>query len=284
MITKKDLVSIGMPVYNGEKYLRESLDSLLSQNYKNFELIISDNASTDNTAEICREYKSNDNRIRFYQNDNNIGSLLNFKKVFDLSNGKYFMWASCHDLWDSTFVSKCADILNKEDSVVLCNPLADWIDTEGESLGPTLGNIDTRGLGKSARCHIVLWGFQNGYPLQGLMKASAIKKVPLALPVFAPDMLFLFELSLIGEFAYIPEVLFHFRKFPDSMEYYTEKMVGFKTDKSYQKKLYWRMTIEYIRAITRQYRCRSAWPGLMLSVLYGLWIKKRDTRRIIFQK
>ncbi len=97
-------VSIGMPVYNGGKYIREALDSLLAQTFENFELIISDNCSTDGTSHICKEYTSRDSRVRYIRQDTNIGALANFQFVLEKSKAEYFMWAAYDDKWSSNWV------------------------------------------------------------------------------------------------------------------------------------------------------------------------------------
>ena len=97
-------ISIGMPVYNGEKYIREALDSLLAQTFTDFELIISDNASTDNTEKICREYMSIDNRISYFRQKKNLGALVNFKFVLEHAKSNLFMWAAYDDLWAPNFL------------------------------------------------------------------------------------------------------------------------------------------------------------------------------------
>lgn len=97
-------VSVGLPVYNGEKYLKTALDSLLNQTFTDFELIISDNASTDGTGEICQEYAKKDDRIRYVLQSGNIGPLANFQFVLTEAQGKYFMWAAHDDSWDLTFL------------------------------------------------------------------------------------------------------------------------------------------------------------------------------------
>jgi glycosyltransferase involved in cell wall biosynthesis len=97
-------VSIGMPVYNGEPFIREALDSLLAQTFTDFELIISDNASTDGTEAICREYASKDARIRYVRQEENRGALSNFKFVLDEAVGEYFMWAASDDKWAPIFI------------------------------------------------------------------------------------------------------------------------------------------------------------------------------------
>jgi len=99
-------VSIGMPVYNGEKYIREALDSLLAQTFTDYELIISDNASTDGTEAICREYVARDSRIRYVRQNQNRGALANYQFVLDEAVGEYFMWAAADDVWDVNFIER----------------------------------------------------------------------------------------------------------------------------------------------------------------------------------
>ena len=101
---KSPLVSIGLPVFNGEKSLAQALDALLDQDYSNLEIIISDNGSTDRTSEICEEFLKKDTRIKYYRSSENLGSNWNFNRVFDLSSGKYFMWAAHDDMRELSFV------------------------------------------------------------------------------------------------------------------------------------------------------------------------------------
>ncbi|WP_428026147.1 glycosyltransferase family 2 protein [Arcobacter sp.] len=116
-------ITIGMPVYNGEKYLNTALKSLLTQTYTNFELIISDNDSSDKTSSICKEYAEIDNRIKYIKQKNNIGALKNFEFVLKKSSCDYFMWAACDDIWDNTFIENCMNVfsLNKNLGYVFCN-------------------------------------------------------------------------------------------------------------------------------------------------------------------
>ena len=105
-------VSIGMPVFNGERTLLAALDSLLAQSFTDFELIISDNASTDQTESICREYAARDNRIRYVRQGTNIGAAANFKFVLAEARGEYFMWAACDDMRSPNFVEVNARFLS----------------------------------------------------------------------------------------------------------------------------------------------------------------------------
>ncbi len=105
-------------MYNGENFLQNRLDGILSQTFSDFELIISDNASTDSTADICKEYALKDNRISYIRQENNIGSFNNFKFVLDKANNEYFVFASVDDLWKPTFLEKNVKVLDSNDNVV----------------------------------------------------------------------------------------------------------------------------------------------------------------------
>lgn len=111
---KPPKVSIGMPVYNGEKYIQDALNSLLEQTFSNFELIISDNCSTDGTAKICQEYALRDNRIIYHQQKTNIGAAANFGFVLDSACAPIFMWAAHDDKWTKGFLYNAMETLNEE--------------------------------------------------------------------------------------------------------------------------------------------------------------------------
>jgi glycosyltransferase involved in cell wall biosynthesis len=115
----KPRVSIGMPVYNGEKFICKALDALLSQTFSDFELIISDNASTDNTEAICREYATRDSRIRYVCQEKNQGPLANFQYVLDEAVGEYFMWAAVDDFWEPVCVERWVYWLDTDMDAVL---------------------------------------------------------------------------------------------------------------------------------------------------------------------
>ena len=108
-----------MPVYNGEGAIRAALDSLLSQSFSDFELIISDNASTDATGEICREYAARDRRIQYVRQPENLGAAPNFRFVLDKARGEYFMWAAHDDYWRPEFIQKCLSVLEREPGVAV---------------------------------------------------------------------------------------------------------------------------------------------------------------------
>jgi len=112
-LCERTLVSIGMPVYNGSAYIKTALDSLLNQSYTHFEIIISDNASTDKTSEICEEYANSDNRIKYHRQEFNRGAGNNFGFVLDQAIGEYFMWAAYDDIWSTNFLEESVSHLNQ---------------------------------------------------------------------------------------------------------------------------------------------------------------------------
>jgi glycosyl transferase family 2 len=249
------LVSIGMPVYNEEQHLRKTLDSLLAQDFGNLEIIISDNASTDRTAVICQEYSLQDSRVSYYRNETNLGSVPNFNRVFEPARGAFFMWASGHDLYHKTFISRCSALLLTDPSVVLCHPQALWVDVSGQPLELISDSLDTRGvISQLSRLNMVLWRLsRTAYPFYGMIRRSALEQTALQQKVAAPDVALLVELSLLGTFAHIPEQLFYVQKPDDSGSWrvYTEKHFKHTGGAWSGQMLFWRMLLEMIRGVNR---------------------------------
>ena len=126
-------VSIGVPVYNGERFIRQSVESLLAQTYGDFELVITDNASKDGTEEVCRELVKKDKRVRYVRNDKNLGGPGNFRRVFALCSGEFHKWSTADDYWDPTVIEKCVAVLDREPDVVLCYPKSNLVDASRRS-------------------------------------------------------------------------------------------------------------------------------------------------------
>jgi len=130
--SKNSLVSIGLPVYNGGPMLERALKSLLAQDFGDFELIISDNASTDSTQALSAAYARNDPRIRYSRNERNIGVMPNFNRVRELATAEYFMWASHDDTWSSNYVGALVQLLEQNDSPVLSAGRTEYVTETGE--------------------------------------------------------------------------------------------------------------------------------------------------------
>lgn len=207
----KPCVSIGMPVYNGEAYIREAIDSILAQTFQDFELIISDNASTDSSESICQEYAVRDPRIRYYRQPQNYGPAWNYNYVFEVSNGKYFKWAAHDDLCAPEFLERCIEKLDQDQLVVLCYSQTRVINEKGE----VVENYDTKSNANSPevtkRFRDLLF---NGrcYEIFGLIRSDALKKTSLIENYAHGDGILLIKLGLLGRFYHIPEYLFISRR------------------------------------------------------------------------
>jgi len=211
-MAREPLVSIGVPVYNGAKFLRESLDSLLAQDYTHFEMIISDNASGDATGEICREYAARDPRIRYIRQTENRGAPWNFEFVAREARGEYFMWAAHDDLWDPSYIRKCLALLEAHPEAVLCCTEDRVIDQDGNVLPEWTGyrNIATLGMTRVQRIHELICRM-GWFALYGLIRREAVLKISLGLQVLGADVIMLLELLLLGDFAKVEEHLFSTR-------------------------------------------------------------------------
>ena len=207
----KDLISIGMPVYNGQQYIRQALDSLLAQDCENFELIISDNASTDGTHEVCLEYAAQDKRIRYYRNESNMGAAWNFNRVFELSSGEYFMWAAHDDWWAPNYLSSCLEALSGSESIVLAGAMCESVDNETDKLLFVEQGFSTVGLSPRERFmkykSTTHAGKHIGAIFYGLCKRSVMASIAPMRKVVGCDHLVLAELCFEGEFVTIPKKL-----------------------------------------------------------------------------
>jgi glycosyltransferase involved in cell wall biosynthesis len=243
-----------MPVYNEGRYIGEALDSLLAQDFEDFEIIISDNASQDATRTICLDYARRDKRIKYFRNKNNMGSVINFNRVFRLSSGKYFMWAGGNDVWDRRFISHCLQVLLQDPSVVLCYSRTMAIDPDGNHLGVMPDRLDTRGLDLVTRFQFTLRGLVNGNPIYGIIRSDALKQTRLFVNTLAADFVLLAELSLIGCFAQVPEVLFYRRR-PKKFVEYRERVKKWceGLDPTFRSRYpwlpHWRLSYEYLSAV-----------------------------------
>lgn len=198
-------VTIGLPTYNGSRYLAQALESLLGQDFVDFELIISDNGSEDATQAICQEYAARDQRIRYIRHDENRGAIWNFNKVLQQASGEYFMWAADDDLRAPDYLSACLLYLENDPNVTLAYSPARYIDEEGASLDPAPDFVDTRGLPPSERIVALargVWSFCLDY---GLFRAEAIKKVGWwSRNTSGGDLSMLAELCMYGYFVHVP--------------------------------------------------------------------------------
>ncbi len=219
-------LSIGLPVYNGEKYLAESLDALLGQSYEDFELIISDNASTDDTAGICRRFEMQDSRIRYVRQPRNIGAAPNHNFLFRQSRGELFKWVSADDLYARDLLQRCIDTLDEHPDVVLAHSWTAAIDSAGsvtQSLEYPLATDSPRA---PERFRSVLFGTgENDYGMlraddnYGVIRAGIMRRVAPHNSYYHADRTIAAEIALYGRFHQTPDWLFFRRDHSDRPQY-----------------------------------------------------------------
>jgi glycosyltransferase involved in cell wall biosynthesis len=248
-------LSIGLPVYNGERFLRFALDSILGQTYQDFELIISDNASTDSTMLICQQYAARDSRIRYIRNVKNIGAAANFNRVFELARGTYFKWAAADDVISSSFVEKCIEVLEHNPAVILSYTKVDQIDSSGE-VGGTY-DYPMRVSDPSAHIRYSDLILINHFCVAvfGVIRRDVLAKTSLIGKFVGSDRVLLAELGLRGELFEIPEYLFNRRDHPQTsgrMFNVYNRLAWFDPSKRHAINLvYWKVGFEYLKSVSR---------------------------------
>ncbi len=212
-------VSIGVPVFNGERYLREALDSLVSQDYPNFEIHVSDNASTDSTWTIIREYAAKNDRFRLHRWGQNVGAVRNFQHVLLDSDTKYFMWAAFDDIWSPDFISKAVAVLEADRSAVMVNANTVLIDEAGNEL-PEMATrpplCDMKGVMYADSVKEL--ALRVGWCIYALIN----RKMLLKTSVFGDqeithDVILTYELASLGSLRVLQDVSFFYRIVPNSL-------------------------------------------------------------------
>src|SRR5262245_7900591 len=204
-------VSIGMPVRNGQRFIREAIDSLLAQTFGDFELIICDNASTDQTEMICRDYQTRDPRVRYFRNQEDLGPAGNHNKCFNLSRGQYFKWHAHDDVCDPTYLARCVEVLDGDPNVVIAYPGTLIIDESGRPIDEYKFRLATDRPSVSRRfAELVLVNHRKHRAVEifGLMRVSALLQTPLEGAYARGDSVLLARMALLGRFVELPERLF----------------------------------------------------------------------------
>lgn len=257
MTREKPKLSVGMPVYNGERYLEVAIQSVLDQTFGDFELIISDNASTDRTEEICRDFASKDNRIVYSRNDVNLGAAPNYNRLVEMASADYFRWSNCDDVCAPELHERCVAVLDSNPGAVLAYGKTKIIDedgNEGEDYDDNLDLGDERPSDRFVKFHAVV-GLTN--VIYGLMRTAAVRNTAMmgdgSFP--AADTNFMGELTLYGKFVEIPERLFYRRMHAASVSAdraNVERQTSFWSAGATQFSLpMWRKSAAYAKAIRR---------------------------------
>jgi glycosyltransferase involved in cell wall biosynthesis len=206
------LVGVGMPVFNGERYVAEAIESVLCQSFADFELVISDNASTDRTADICKSYAAADPRVRYFRNDVNVGALPNFNRVYELSRGRYFKWAAHDDVLRPEFLSRCVAAMEAAPDAAVCQSAIEYIDEAGASLGIHRHHVAGSESGDcAARFAAMVLRPHDCYSQMGVLRRSLVDQaMPLA-GFHGADRALLARIALAGRYITVPEALIQVR-------------------------------------------------------------------------
>ena len=205
-------VTIGLPVYNGDAFLAASIDSLLAQTYRDFELIISDNASTDGTEAICRDRAARDPRIRYYRSETNRGAMWNFNRVVELARGEYFKWAAHDDVHEPTYLERCVEALDTHGDVALsCTKLID-IDDHGVRKEVDVPHLRWDSPRPNVRFRALANPHHRCESVFGVMRTGMLRKTQLLSDYAGCDRVLLAQIALAGKFYEVPEVLFLHRE------------------------------------------------------------------------
>lgn len=253
-------VSIGMPIYNGERFLPQTLDSLLTQTYNDFELIISDNASSDGTQEICQQYAAQDTRVRYLRQSANLGASKNFNYVFECASGEYFKWAAHDDLCAPEYLARCVDVLDRDPQVILCYTQGQAIDEEGKFIRHYMAKANLQSSQAYIRYVESLTDESDitvvPIIIFGLIRRDVLAKTPLIGNYASSDGVLLGELALHGRFHEVPENLFSYRHHADQSWVINpgrRSLEGWYDPKRARKITFpkWRLLKEHLQSIQR---------------------------------
>lgn len=220
-------LSIGVPVYNGEDYIEEALRSHLDQDFTDFEMIVSDNCSTDSTAEIVRSLSKEDDRITYTRTDENVGGPANFNRLFRLSTGELFRWAAADDRIEPGYLSKVISLMDADETIVIGHSDCVLIDPKSDPmlqmdqgylggdgyleairLNPPEGDDRFESSEPKNRIDAIINNNHRHFYIFGVMRRDVMFQTRLHGPFYGGDRTFLVEMAMRGRFKKVPEPLF----------------------------------------------------------------------------
>jgi glycosyltransferase involved in cell wall biosynthesis len=215
----RPLVSVGVPVYNGEATLRRELDSLLAQDMSDFEVIVCDNASTDTTPEIAAEYAARDDRVHLHRNASNLGLAGNFNRTVELARGPYFAWATHDDWHHPSWLRLTVAAMERHPGAAICATGVSWVDQDEVEFDRWIPSVDLLDVGPAERMRRVVRTMAETHPMYGLLDTELLRRTHRMRSFVGSDRTLIAELALLGPIVQIPDVL-HFYTVPtDRVDY-----------------------------------------------------------------
>ncbi len=255
LATNTPRVTIGMPVYNAEQYIEETIESVLAQTYGDFVLYIADNASTDKTEVICRQFCKRDPRIVYIRNPSNVGAAKNYEVCYAPAQSEFYRWQNADDPIEPRLIEACIEALDTQPDAVLAYGTANIIDAHGHLINEHRDNltVDQSSAADRMIACIGSIGIQN--QMYGLIRREALAKTARMRSYVAADLNLITELSLYGKFILLSEHLFNRRMHPECSSWDRKDSDRQKNfwDPTKRKLVLqtWRSTYEYYKAVTR---------------------------------
>lgn len=271
-------VSIGLPVFNGERYLEEAILSVLSQTFTDLELVIADNASDDSTSEICQRFRAADPRIRYVRNQRNLGAARNYNLTLELARGRYFKWLAHDDVCEPDFVRVCVEALDSHPDMVLAYPTPIDIDRNGEVIGPRDAGLGLDDADPVQRFRDTMGKAHACLPVFGLTRTDILRRTGRHGNYPSADRVLLAELALWGRLYEVPERLYlhreHDQRFVHTHTTANERAEWFDTSRVGGVPLTnWRKLREYLNAVQRS--PLASRERLACQAQMGKWAFKR---------
>ena len=249
-------ITVGLPVFNGQDLIQVAVNSMLGQSFTDFELVICDNASSDETENICRELADLDNRVKYFRNESNIGAAANFRRVVNLASGKYFKWLGVDDFCDSSYLERTKEILDTRLDVSNCCSKVFIVDEKGQKLRKydDAQHLDDDAPSKRFIQFLAQDSWVNS--VYGLMRTQTLKNTSIMGTFPGSDIVVMAEMSLHGKFIELPDYLFYRRIHPAaySFECSNEKQQDFYNP-GHQNRTFsmyhTRHLIEHLRSVFR---------------------------------
>lgn len=239
-------------MYNGARYLAGAIESILNQTRGDFELILSDNASTDATQDICRAFAARDRRVSYTRQDHNLGAGPNHNFCVSRASGEYFRWAAHDDLLEPDYLAKCVAALERDGDAVLCHSMTRIIGDKGEATATHLAGLDSSR--PSDRFAAIILKPHWCVEIFGVIRTSALVQTALVSGYFGGDKTLLAELALRGRFLHVPEPLFinrdHAGRSMRAVPFH-ERQTFHDTSSVRQRVTHWALYTDYWRAVDR---------------------------------
>lgn len=195
----KAALTIGIPVYNEERFLERTIESALGQSFADFEVVVADNCSTDASWEIAQRYAGQDRRVRVLRQARNVGALLNFKSCLDVADTRYFVWLGGHDVFARDYLRAAVDFLERHQRHALAYPKASLIDADdGLLAADCYDDIDTADASLTRRLTMIAGRLSNCVCIHGVFRTQVLRRVPFK-DIFGQDILIVFAAASFGQ-------------------------------------------------------------------------------------